>query len=94
MIVATAPDYGIAPFTKHYYPDASRRDLVDDVVESWNSFAVERLTNEVQVPVVDIYTLTKDIWGDHGSENATFELGGVELDLNGTGGVDFADVLF
>lgn len=93
LIVATAPDYGIAPFTKFYYDDPVRRELVDDVVESWNSVAVQRLTNEVQVPVVDLYSLTKDIWGDHGSENATFELGGVELDLNGTGGVDFADVV-
>ena len=84
LVVATAPDYGIAPFTKHFYTDSSKRELVDDVVESWNSAAITRLTTEVQVPVADIYSLTKDVWGDHGSENSTFELGGVSLDLDGT----------
>lgn len=93
LIVATAPDYGIAPFTKQFYPDAVRRDSVDDVVEGWNAVAVTQLTQELHVPVVDIYRLSKDIWGDHGSENATFQLGGVDLDLSGTGGVDFSDVL-
>ena len=93
LIIAIAPDYGISPFAKHYYPDPAKRDLVDDVVEFWTAEAALQLTRDVQVPVVDTYRLTKDIWGDHDSENATFELGGVSLDLNGTGGVDFADVL-
>ena len=93
LVVPTAPDYGIAPFTKSFYTDPIRRELVDDVIETWNADAVARLTSEVQVPVVDMYTLTKDIWGDHGSENNTFELGGVMLNLNGTGGVNFANVL-
>lgn len=93
LIVATAPDYGIAPFTKFFYTNPVKRALVDDVVEGWNAVAVARLTQDVHVPVVDIYQLSKDIWGDHGSENATFQLGGVDLNLNGTGGVDFTDVL-
>ena len=93
LIVATAPDYGIAPFTKNFYPDPAKRQAVDDVIEFWNSEATTQLTQDVGVPVVDLYSLSKDIFGDHGSENLTFELGGVDLDLLGTGGVDFADVL-
>tara|TARA_R110002049_G_scaffold4601_5_gene32678 strand:+ start:944767 stop:945828 length:1062 start_codon:yes stop_codon:yes gene_type:complete len=93
LIVAAPPEYGIAPFTKNFYPDPVKRERVDDVMESWISEAVIQLTEVVGVPVADLYTLTKDIWGDHGSENATFELGGVQLNLNGTGGVDYNDVL-
>jgi hypothetical protein len=93
LIVAKPPDYGISPFAKHYYPDPVKRERVDDVIQYWTEQAVVQLINNVQVPVVDIYQLTKDIWGDNGSENATFELGGVFLNLNGTGGVDFDDVL-
>jgi hypothetical protein len=93
LIVAKPPDYGISPYAKHYYPDPVKRDRVDDVVEYWSGQAVTELINEVRVPVIDIYGLTKDIWGDHGSENETFELGGVALNLDGTGGVDFSDVL-
>ena len=93
LIVATAPDYGIAPFTKNFYTEAAKRERVDDVVEFWNSEATRRLTEELLVPVVDLYGLSKDIFGDHGFENETFELGGVQLDLDGAGGYDFADVL-
>ena len=93
LVVATPPDYGISPFAKYYYPDPVKRDRVDDVVEFWTTEAAVQLTRDVGVPVVEIYRLTKDMWGDHGSENPTFELGGVLLDLNGTGGVDFVDVI-
>jgi len=93
LLVATAPDYGIAPLTKTLYPDPVKRERVDYIMESWNNFAVDRLINEVEVPVVDMYSMTKDIWGGHGVENDTFLLGGVAIDLDGTGGVDFADVL-
>jgi hypothetical protein len=93
LIVATAPDYGISPFAKHFYPSFSGREAVDNVIEAWNISAINQLTQNVGVPVVDIYSLTKDIWGDHGSENPIFELGGVNLDLSGTGGVDFSNVL-
>ena len=93
LIVATAPDYGIAPFTKAIYPDPAKRELVDDVIEFWNAEAASQLTSVVGVPVADIYSLTKDIWGDHGTENATLELGGANLNLSGTGGVDLNDVL-
>ena len=84
LIVAKPPDYGISPFAKANYPLSEKRERVDDVVEFWTEQAVDQLINDVQVPVIDIYTLTKDIWGDHGSENETFELGGVFLDLNAT----------
>lgn len=93
LIVAAPPEYGIAPFTKQFYPDPVKRELVDDVMEGWIDEAVIQLTQDVGVPVADLYRLTKDMWGDHGSENAEFEFGGVMLDLNGTGGVDYADVL-
>ncbi len=93
LLVAKPADYGITPYAKHYYPDPVKRERVDDVVEYWSSQAVNQLIHDVQVPVIDIYGLTKDIWGDHGSENQTFELGGVALNLDGTGGVDFNDVL-
>ncbi len=93
VVVATAPDYGIAPFTQFFYTDPVKRERADDVTEYWNNLALQRLTQEVGVTVVDLYGLSKDIWGDNGSENETFELGGVELDLDGTGGIEFADLL-
>ena len=93
LIVATPPEYGIAPFTKHFYPDPVKRERVDTVMETWIEEAKIQLTQDVGVPLADLYALTKDMWGDHGSENDTFELGGVQLNLNGTGGVDFDDVL-
>jgi hypothetical protein len=93
LLVSTAPEYGISTYAKTFYTDAAKRDRVDDVMQVYNAMAIERLTTVVGVPVVDLYTLTKDIWGDHGSENSTFELGGVELNLVGTGGVEYSDVL-
>ena len=93
LIVATPPEYGIAPFTKHFYPDPIKRERVDTVMETWIEEAKIQLAQDVGVPLADLYSLTKDMWGDHGSENDTFQLGGVALNLNGTGGVDFDDVL-
>jgi hypothetical protein len=93
LIIATAPEYGISPFAKSFYTDPLKRDRVDDVMETYNQRATARLTSEIGVPVVDLYRMTKDIWGDHGAENSFFELGGVQIDLNGTGGVALADVL-
>ncbi|TWT82439.1 hypothetical protein CA13_39020 [Planctomycetes bacterium CA13] len=93
LIVASAPDYGITPVAKRLYPDAAQRDLVDDVMELYNVNAIQRLTTEVGVPVVDLYTLTKDMWGDHGQENNIFTIGGVDFDLEGTGGVDLDQLL-
>ncbi len=93
LVVATAPEYGITPFAKHFYPDPVGRARVDDVMESWNADAMNRLTTQVGVPVVDLYSMTKDIWGDHGSEKDDFLIGGVAIDLNGTAGVNFLDYL-
>jgi hypothetical protein len=93
LVVATVPDYGISPFAKFFYPNIGGREAVDDVVEAWNTLAINQLTQTVGVPVVDIYSLSKDIWGDHGNENTSFELGGVNLNLTGTGGVSFVDVI-
>ena len=93
LIVATAPDYGITPVAKRFYPDAAKRNAVDDVLELYNINAIQRLTTEVGVPVVDLYTLTKDMWGDHGQENSVFTIGGVDFDLEGTGGIDLDQLL-
>ncbi len=93
LVVGTTLEYGISPLAKTLYTEASKRNLIDNVYEDVNQQLTQRLTQEVGVTVVDFYGLSKDIWGDHGSENAVFELGGVAMDLDGTGGVDFATVL-
>jgi hypothetical protein len=93
VIVATPADYGIAPLTKILYPDPFKRERVDAVIEAWGAEAKLQLTQDLLIPVVDVYRLTKDIWGDNASQNPNFTLGGVTLNLNGTGGVQFTDVL-
>ena len=66
LVVGTPPDYGIAPFTKNFYPDPVKRERVDQVMESWVEEAKIQLTRDVGVPVADLYRLTKDMCGDHG----------------------------
>ncbi|TWU60151.1 hypothetical protein Poly51_04260 [Rubripirellula tenax] len=93
VVVATAPEYGIAPLTEFLYPVGLGRERIDAVMGQYNRDATDELTQNVGVPVVDLYTMTKDIWGDNLNPKETFEIGGVEIDLNGTAGVDFRDYL-
>ncbi|TWT67906.1 PEP-CTERM sorting domain-containing protein [Crateriforma conspicua] len=94
VVVATAPEYGITPFAQAFYPDAARRELVDDVMQQYNENAKTALTQQ-GIPVVDLYQLTKDIWGDNTSPNGNgdFKVGNLEVNKLGTGGVDYSDVL-
>lgn len=93
VVGATVPDYGIATYTKTFYPDAAKRELVTDVIRQVNQARVVDLANDLGVPLVDLFALTKQVWGENASPNATFELGGVQFNLAGTGGVDYLDVL-
>lgn len=93
VIVGAPPEYGISPLAKTFYTDPVKRERVDQVHEAWTRTAIDQLLQETQVPVVDFYRFSKEIWGDHGSENEFFRLGGVDLDLDGTGGVNYSDVL-
>ncbi len=93
LLFATAPDYGIAPITKSRYPDPVKRQLVTDVLAEANERASQILRTELGVPVIDIFAATKDIFGENGQENSIVTIGGVAIDLNGTGGVEYSDVL-
>ena len=61
LVVGTAPDYGISPFAKNYYPDPVKRELVDDVMETFNIMVRDRMITDLGLPVIDTYQLTKDI---------------------------------
>ena len=93
LVVATAPEYGIARLTRTLYPDPVKRERVNEVYELYNALAIEQMTKVEGVTVVDLYGLSKAIWGENGAENQFFEVGGVNLNLAGTGGVNYTDVL-
>jgi hypothetical protein len=83
VVVATVPDYGIAPHTTTLYPVAGQRELVTNVIRDVNARRATEIANTLDVPLVDIFSLTKDVWGENGSENAVFDLGEVSIDLDG-----------
>ncbi len=80
VVLANVPDYGVAPTTRAFYSDPVGRERVTDVIRQVND-RIEALALESQVPLVDIFGLSKAVFGENGSENATMLAGNVPIQL-------------
>jgi len=81
VVLATVPDYGIAPHTRELYQDPLKRQRVTDAISYVNQRVLDEVASQHELTVVDIYGLSKHVWGENGTENAVFEFGGVDLQL-------------
>jgi GDSL-like lipase/acylhydrolase family protein len=91
VVLATIPDYGIAPYTYNTawgagYDDGTKREHIDFVVSYVNAELAAFAQNK-GIPLVDIYGFTKEVFGDNTDADAmdpsvTKQLGGVDLALH------------
>jgi CSLREA domain-containing protein len=83
LVMSNVIDYGVAPTVRSMATDPVGRQRVADAVSELN-VQLEALATQYQIPLVDSYGLTKAYLGEHGSEVASSEIGGVTI-LNQAG---------
>jgi len=80
VLVATVPDYGLAPATQAFFTNAASRQAVADVIDDLN-LQIHAIAEARQLGVIDINGAAEAIFGPHGSSNTTFEIGNVSIQL-------------
>ncbi len=80
VLVATIPDYGLAPTTQQFLVSAPARQNVADVIDELN-LVIHNIAQAREVGVVDINAAALAIFGAHGSPNATLDVGNVPIPL-------------
>jgi len=81
VVVATVPDYAVAPITRHYFTDPQRRENVTKVIRRINERIRELATGQ-GVPVVDLFRLTKTVFGENDAPKSRLRLGDVALQID------------
>ena len=83
MGVATVPDYGITPAVQAAFPDASKRQLVANVVAQVNA-DIRSTAQADHIVVADLSGLVGATFGPEGSFNTNVLIGNVQIHLNQT----------
>ena len=80
VLVATVPDYGLAPTTQQFLVSAAARQNVAEVLDELN-LVIHNIAQAHEVGVIDINAAALAIFGAHGSPNATLDVGNVSIPL-------------
>jgi Ca2+-binding RTX toxin-like protein len=78
LVLSNIVDYGVAPVTKDFFPDAASRQLVTAVINDTNTQLLG-LASERNIPLVDMFNLAADLLG-----TSTVTIGG-NVFTNGAG---------
>jgi len=80
MVVATVPDYGLAPLTQGFLTDAARRQLVADAIAEVN-VEIDQMAQDREIVVIDIAGAAEAIFGSHASPKTSLLIGNVPIYL-------------
>lgn len=80
LAIVNLPDYGLAPQTQSFFPDAVGRQRVADAILQVNA-AIDQIAQTRHLVVLDLLSASIAIFGPHGSPNSTLVIGNVAIDL-------------
>lgn len=80
FILANVPDYGVTPAVRAFFPNATRRQNVTNVVNQLNAM-IEAMAAEREIVLIDIASLTTAIFGTNFALNEILTLGNVPIYL-------------
>ena len=80
LVVVNIPDYGLAPFTQQFFPNASQRQDVQNAIIQAND-GLEVLAQQQGLVYVDFLSAAIAIFGAHGSPTGSITIGNVVIDL-------------
>ncbi len=83
MVVATVPDYGIAPAVQAGYPDPAKRQLVANAVAQVNA-GIKATAQADHIVVADLSALIGATFGPESGFHTTVSIGNVPIYLNQT----------
>jgi lysophospholipase L1-like esterase len=79
-VVATVPDYGIAPAVQAGYTDPMKRQLVANVLATVNN-DIKTLAQSDHIVVADLSGMINAVWGPEGSFATSVNIGNVPINL-------------
>ncbi|MBU0637574.1 MAG: hypothetical protein KKB50_01815 [Planctomycetes bacterium] len=80
MVVVNIPDFSIMPYVWSSFPDPVRRDAVAAAVEQANA-DIRDLAAEHDLALLDMYALTKAMFGPNQDQHEHLLVGNVEIEL-------------
>lgn len=83
LVLGNFPDYAVAPAVKSAYPNAVWRDRVTSVVAEVNT-RLRQVAIDRGLALVDIFDVSKAIFGTNTNPHSTLKLGNVDLLLEST----------
>jgi hypothetical protein len=82
LVVSNIIDFGIAPFTKQYFPKATGRERVSNVIDSVNA-RLSQMADDFNVVLVDTNGLAEQLLGTSTSPKSSWTIGGVKVNNSG-----------
>jgi lysophospholipase L1-like esterase len=80
MVIVNIPDFSIMPYVWSSFPDPVRRDAVAAAVEQANA-DIRDLAAEYELALVDMYALTKAMFGPNQHQREHLLVGNVEIEV-------------
>jgi hypothetical protein len=80
MALVTVSGFGNTPSTKMAWPDASKRQLVDNAIAQVNA-GIKSVAQTNHLVVADLASLTQTVFGTEANPNSTVQIGGVTINL-------------
>ncbi len=80
LVIATLPDYGVAPYTQALYPNGVFRDRVTTVIRDVNEQLVD-IVMERGIPIVDVFGMSKAVFGENTDPRSSIKIGDVDIQL-------------
>lgn len=78
VLMSNIIDYGVAPLTQSLYTDPDLREQVTTVIQAIND-ELSAIAEQYDVPLVDLFGLTKDYLGSNHDPVAYVTIGGVQF---------------
>ena len=82
VLVSNILDFGIAPFTKQLFPNATNRGRVSTVINTVNS-RLSQVADSLNVMLVDTNGLAKQLLGTASAPKSSWTIGGVKVNNSG-----------
>ncbi len=82
LVVSDICDYGVAPITREYFTDWTKRERVTKVITGVNA-RIEQLAQLYGIPMVDFFSLSKRYLGTNESPADSQVIGGVTITNDG-----------
>lgn len=84
LVLSNIVDYGLAPATQTFFPDAAKRQLVTNIIDDVNAELLD-LAQQSEIPLVDLSSVAADLLG-----GASITVGGVTF--NNSAGIDVQNI--